>query len=120
MRRVVIAVIGLVGLVLVGCGDDDSSSSGEPADLLVKAEGSLSFDKDAYTVSSGSATIELKNDDSQLHTLLIEDVGGFKLKVTGKGDSDRGTADLEPGTYTIYCDVPGHRSAGMEADLTVS
>jgi uncharacterized cupredoxin-like copper-binding protein len=37
--------------------------------------------------------------------------------VTSEGDTDVGTADLEPGEYRLYCDVPGHES--MEATLTV-
>ena len=44
---------------------------------------------------------------------------GFELRA-GAGDKDSGSVELEPGTYTAYCDVPSHREGGMEAELKVS
>ena len=29
-------------------------------------------------------------------------------------------SSLEPGTYTIYCEIAGHASSGMQTPLTIS
>jgi uncharacterized cupredoxin-like copper-binding protein len=127
MRFRVLGAVCLVALVvapLAACGgDDDDAGPTTPADMTVHALDSLKFDSDSFTVSPatpGKVTIEYVNDGSITHSLLVEDVNGFRLQVTSKGDTDDGTVDLEPGTYTIYCDIPGHRQGGMEAELTVS
>ena len=114
------------GLLLAGCGGDDGESGGggddtTPADLVVIGDDQLQFDKESYSAAAGDVVIELVNDGSQPHTLLFDDGPDFdKLSVAGEGDEDRGTAPLEPGSYTIYCDVVGHRSAGMEAQIVVN
>ena len=113
------------GLLVAGCGGDDSSSSDNggdtTADVVVHGNDSLKFDKASYTASAGTNVIELINDGGQAHTLLIEDDPDFKkLGVTGQGDTDQGSVDLTTGTYTIYCDIAGHRAAGMEATLVVN
>lgn len=54
------------------------------------------------------------------HDVVIEQ--GSKQIVAGKPitqSSETVTANLTPGTYAFYCDVPGHRQAGMEGTLTV-
>lgn len=113
----------LGGLLLAGCGGDDggSSSNNTTADVVVRGDDALRFDKASYTARTGSVTIQLIDDGGQPHTLLIEGNTAFKkLAVNSKGDKDSGSADLQPGTYTIYCDVVGHRAAGMEAKLVVN
>ncbi len=71
------------------------------------------------TVPPGPVTFTYVNEGAQAHDLLIDGVGGFKLEVVAKGDTDTGNVDLKPGRYTLYCDVPGHRLAGMESTLVV-
>jgi plastocyanin len=116
------------GLVVAGCGGGDDSGDGDdggtsaPADVVVHGNDSLKFDKDSYTATAGTIVIELINDGAQAHTLRFDgDAVDFKkLGVTKKGDSDDGSVDLTAGTYTIYCDIAGHRAAGMEATLVVN
>jgi plastocyanin len=117
-------VIG--ALVLAGCGGDDGGGSDDggttgPADVVVHGNDALKFDKASYSARAGTNVIELVNDGGQPHTLLFDDGPPFdKLGVSGQGDTDSGSVELTPGTYTIYCDIPGHRPAGMEATLVVS
>jgi plastocyanin len=114
--------------VLAACGDDDDGGGGDGlstgsgdggggAPVTVVAQDSLSFDRDDYTAGGGEVTIDYENGGNLTHTLLIDGVDDFKLTVSANGDVDEGTAELEPGDYRIFCDIPGHES--MEATLTV-
>jgi uncharacterized cupredoxin-like copper-binding protein len=54
-----------------------------------------------------------------------------QLTIEGNGISEKGTAniapgasasltvDLKPGTYTLFCAIPGHEAAGMKTTITV-
>jgi uncharacterized cupredoxin-like copper-binding protein len=119
----VAAVAALVALPLAACSDDDGdtdggSSSAPEGAVTVIALDSLDFDQDAYEATAGEVTFFYENDGSLPHTLRIDgiDEDEFKLSV---GDTDEGSVELEAGEYVLFCDVPGHREAGMEADLTV-
>jgi len=120
-RTAVVAAV--ITLPLAACGGDGDGDAGDDAPapdaaVTVVAEDSLEFDEAAYTATAGEVTFVYENGGSLPHTLLIEGVDGdeFKLSV---GDTDQGSVELEAGEYVLYCDVPGHRDAGMEADLTV-
>lgn len=72
-------------------------------------------------VTAGTYTFEMLNDGTMEHDLKIE--GGSisgGTSIVFPGDIDSFTITLEPGTYTIYCSIPGHRDQGMEATFTVS
>jgi cytochrome c oxidase subunit 2 len=127
-----VGALVIAGAALGGCGGDDGDSGADGGDdglstgsegagnggvVTVVAEDSLSFDQDEYTASAGEVTFEYENGGSMTHTLLIDGVDDFELRVTSSGDTDEGSAELEPGEYRLYCDIPGHES--MESTLTV-
>jgi plastocyanin len=125
-RAVAIVVIG--GLVAVGCGGGDGDGGdqgyvepkGKATETLAIEGGNFYFDPSDPTASPGIARIDLVGAGG-IHTFVFDDGAypGFQLEVTGD-DADAKKIDLEPGSYTFYCDVPGHRQQGMEGTLTVT
>lgn len=72
------------------------------------------------SAAAGDLQVTLTNGGQIEHSWLVEDhEEDLRLHVMANGDTDEGTISLEPGSYTYYCDIPGHRSAGMEGTLTV-
>jgi plastocyanin len=95
-------------------------AAGTVAGVWVVKGAALKFDEAPTTLPAGKITIQLQNMAGLPHTVAFEGVKGGKpvLSTNGKG-SATGTVELKPGTYTYYCDIPGHRSAGMQGTVTV-
>ena len=72
-----------------------------------------------FKATPGAVHVTYLNQGNLEHSLRIEKIDGFRLDVPTKGSKDQATVDLPAGTYTIYCDIPGHRQAGMHAQLVV-
>ena len=124
MPRVLIGGV-VLAVGLTGCGDDDTTTAPATAPRAVETAvevvaTDIAFDADTYNAAAGTVTILYRNHGAIPHTLVIEDVDGFKLDVPSKNAEDEGTTDLESGEYVLYCDIPGHREAGMEATLRVA
>jgi plastocyanin len=88
---------------------------------LAAAESELKFDKTELTSKPGKITIDFDNPSSIPHNVEIEAEGGEVLGGTETIAQKEETVsvELEPGTYTFFCSVPGHREAGMEGTLVV-
>lgn len=80
---------------------------------------------DEFTISPGplalpvGGSLSVKNGGTTIHDLAVE---GQDLKTAqlNPGDEDElDLAELPAGSYTVYCQIPGHRESGMEGDLTV-
>ena len=67
-------------------------------------------------------TINFDNPASISHDVKVEDSSGSELGGTDLVSQGNATAtvDLQPGSYTFFCSVPGHREAGMEGTLTAN
>jgi uncharacterized cupredoxin-like copper-binding protein len=117
--------LGTAGLLaLAACSSGGSSTTNTvPADALVIKAEDIKFDKKEYTAPAGEVTVALESEGAQVHSLVIFDkdntVVGEEMKVN-PGQTQVETYDLPAGTYSLICDIPGHKEAGMTATLTTS
>jgi mono/diheme cytochrome c family protein len=107
-----------------------TAGSGKPA---VEQAGKLEIDADpngqlAYvtlqaTAKPGPVTIAMKNASTVGHNIALQQgTNGPVLgngPVVNTGGLSNFKATVKPGTYTYFCQVPGHRQAGMLGTLTV-
>jgi len=76
------------------------------------------FSIDDVSVGVGGL-LNVTNDGSVPHNFVIDGTD-VKSSDLNSGDSERLMLDgVGPGTYTVYCNIAGHRESGMEAQLTV-
>jgi uncharacterized cupredoxin-like copper-binding protein len=138
MRRLTLAVVLLVltSAGIAACGGDDGGEEpptpAQPAEaptgkaaetVQVSADptGQLAFEQDSLRAKAGTVTFEFTNDAALGHNFRVEDSKGEDIGGTEviSGSEQSVTLDLQPGKYTFYCSVPGHREGGMEGPLTV-
>jgi plastocyanin len=99
-------------------GDEDGG--GEPAEAdsestwVAEDVDYIEFDT---ALTAGAIAITLDNQGNLEHDITIEETGD-KI-VAGGGETVTETIQLEAGTYTFYCSVPGHRGT-MEEEVEVS
>jgi plastocyanin len=140
---VVAAALALLALGLAACGSSASTSSpaapasapsttsanggagvsatgGGEQSIAANPSGQLAYTKKTLTAKAGTVKIAFTNKSPLSHNLTIEKgsnvLGATK---TFDGGTQVLSVKLQPGTYTFFCSVPGHRMAGMVGTLTV-
>ena len=102
-------------------GAEEGAATGTSSlDLSAPEDGTLAFDTDQLDAAAGEVTINFDNPAAIEHDVTIEQDGEevAKSDLVSEGTTEV-SADLDPGNYTFYCSVPGHREGGMEGTLTV-
>jgi plastocyanin len=109
-------------LAQVGAQQSDEVAQAENGTLSIPADpsGALAYQFGSAEAPPGQLTIDSQNEATIPHNIALEGGGVDEVgpEVTGGGTSEI-QVDLEPGEYTFYCSVPGHREGGMEGKLTV-
>lgn len=147
--RVLCVFTTLAGAILAGCGEGaPARASGgdlalfqqEPSDSLTLTMHDVRFDATVLEFPSGAVVVvALANAGTVEHDFTVDELeGAHGYRIEGDlpasvTESERDvhvrlrpgtTAELrlridEPGEYEFFCDVPGHRRAGMAGTISV-
>jgi hypothetical protein len=132
--------LALAAALISGCGGDDDETTGaagtdqgttgrqagtERLPLWAPASGDLRFSTDVLVAPEGFVQITFDNFADIPHSFCLENPAGEEIIPCSRvnegvpGPDVIASAQLKPGIYTYYCDVDGHRKAGMEGELGI-
>jgi len=111
--------MAIIGAVAVASGD----SNGGGVDETVRTTVEVSLQEWSVTgelvAPAGQVTLFITNDGAMDHNLEFRDSGQVSTTIGPGGVTQLDLGVLAPGRYEIFCNLPGHESAGMVAELIV-
>lgn len=115
-------VLVAVFLAVVGIGYKAHQSS---AGAGAASNGVIDVSLKEFTISGnfnappGDVTFNIANNGTLVHDVVVTGLG--KTAPINAGATDTLVlAKLAPGTYEVFCDLPGHKASGMVATLKVA
>jgi len=109
-----------------GAGKPAVEEAGKLA-IDANPQGQLAYTSSKAVATPGPVTVTMANMSGVQHNIAFEagengaTAKGAKIAASSfisKGETSV-TLNLKPGKYTFFCEVPGHRAAGMYGTLTV-
>ena len=120
MRPALVALVAAAALAATAL----PASAGTEAESFVQVvEKEWSLVMSRLSVRSGRVTIEAVNFGTDAHDLVVQSkIKGSKpirfKQMDPRGRTER-TLRMKAGRYTLWCSLPGHKTKGMQATLTV-
>jgi uncharacterized cupredoxin-like copper-binding protein len=125
VAAVIVAALALIAAVFaVGISASDDGPATERVAAGAAATSTVTLTEFAVSpevvdVPAGAA-LEVINGGSVPHDLHVKEAPSVASPVLDPDDSATlDLSSLDPGTYTVFCAVPGHEAAGMTASLTI-
>jgi uncharacterized cupredoxin-like copper-binding protein len=100
-----------------GTAPVEATEPGGPAIAAQLDAFDVGWDPKELTIGTGPQTIAITNTGVSLHDFTIDELD-IKVDLPA-GETTNVEINADPGSYTFYCSIPGHRQAGMEGTLTV-
>jgi plastocyanin len=117
-------IAGLIALAFVALvRDDNGGGGGEGAGT---ASSALDISLSEFAIDgelgapAGAVTLNIVNAGAIEHNVAVRELDLQSNNLQSRGVDTLALGELEPGTYELYCSIPGHAESGMVAELEIS
>ncbi|MCL0043154.1 plastocyanin/azurin family copper-binding protein [Dehalococcoidia bacterium] len=86
--------------------------------IVLSGADDFKFSPSSLTALAGDIDVSFSNTGFLDHSFVIEGED-FRLLPATQGGTEEAHITLAAGSYTFFCDIPGHREAGMAGELKV-
>ncbi len=98
-------------------GEGTAEAAGGGAQEITVVSHDIYFEPAEITAKAGTVTFVLPNEGAAEHDFSIDELG-IAVNLP-PGTTQTVEADIPAGTYQYYCNIPGHKDAGMVGTLVV-
>jgi len=121
-----IAVLAIAAVVLIGSivgiglalRKDDGGTAALPRETVSVSLSEFAIELSAATITEGGQ-LAVTNDGTMIHNVGIEGTDLITPDIQAGGTATLDVSSLAPGTYTVFCEIPGHADSGMRTTLVV-
>ena len=119
-RLLIASAATALTLALSACGGG-AQTPAAGNDLTIKALDTFKFEPASSSANVGeTVTVTLDNEGVLEHNFAVTEFNVSLGPVAGGQTASSSFTPTAAGTYEYFCDVPGHREAGMVGTLTVN
>jgi plastocyanin len=112
------ATPGAAGATPAAGGDEQAAAEQGAGEALVVESYDIYFEPEELSIPADTdVTVQLPNDGVTLHNFSIDELG-ISVDIE-PGATQETVINAPAGEYEYYCNVPGHKAAGMLGTLTV-
>ena len=114
-------VLGFFALGGVGGDDDESGTAAAGIDTITFLDvelGALELVPEHLMAAPGHIVLRITNVDTQVHNLTVAGAKSPDLEPGETAEMDLG--ELAAGSYEMFCEVPGHKDAGMSGTVMIA
>jgi plastocyanin len=112
------ATPGAAGATPAAGGDEQAAAGAGGGETLVVESYDIYFEPEELSIPADTeVTVQLPNVGAALHNFSIDELG-IDVDIA-PGATEETVINAPAGEYEFYCNVPGHKAAGMLGTLTV-